>query len=118
MAANLWGDGSLWGDGDLWVAFAAESVEHIVEKEQQCHRLSLKVTYTASPIPGVTEAFNIHDVRVRLSKIRQGSYTYETFVDATTPSERLGIRVSHAGSEFIISNMQLLASRKQHQPKG
>ena len=114
----LWGDGSLYGDGDRYTSTEGIPFEYKVEKEVQCHRLSVKLSYTASSIAGAPEAFRIHDIRVRLAPIRQSEYTHQAYVDKVTPSERLAVAVTHSGSEFIISHIQLRASRKRHQPKG
>lgn len=114
----FWGDGSLYGDGDYYYEPANGPAEYVVEQEVHCHRLSVRVNYTSAAIAGATESFRLHDLRARVAPDRQASYTYEAFVDATTPSERISILVSHSGSEFIISHLQLVAQTKKHQPKG
>jgi hypothetical protein len=118
MPLGRWGDGGLYGDGALYNDFNENSTDYVVEQEVQCHRLSVRLTFTPSLAPGTTGAFRIHDVRVRLSPIRQGSFTHEAFFDLTTPSQHLSAVVKHSGSEFVISNVQLFAQRKKHQPIG
>lgn len=113
-----WGDGSLYGDGDYYYSIEGTPFEYSVEYEVHCHRLSVRINYTTAAIPGAGEAFRIHDLRARLAPDRQASFTYEAFVDATTPSERVSAVINHSGSEFIISHLQLIAQRKKHQPKG
>ena len=113
-----WGDGSLYGDGDYYYELPLSPLEYSVEYEVHCHRLSVRFQYTAATTPGSPEAFRIHDVRARVAPDRQASFTYEAFVDATTPSERVSAQIYHGGSEFILSHVQLIAQRKKHQPKG
>lgn len=113
-----WGDGSLYGDGDYYFAPSQAPAEYIVEYETHCHRLSVRISYTADTSPGLTEAFRLYDIRARLAPDRQASFTYEAFVDRTTPSERVSAVIHHAGSELIISHIQLIAQRKKHQRKG
>lgn len=113
-----WGDGSLYGDGDYYYSLEGSPFEFSVEREVHCHRLSLRIQYTAAAIPGAGEAFRIHDLRVRVAPDSQLSFTYEAFVDATTPSERISAVVHYSGSEFLLSHAQLIAQRKKHQPKG
>lgn len=113
-----WGDGSLYGDGDYYYGPVTVPAEYIVEYEVHCHRLSVRFNYTADVTAGLTEAFAIHNIRARVSPDRQGSFTYEAFVDRTTPSERISIVVNHSGSELIVSHLQLIAQRKKHQRKG
>ncbi len=112
-----WGDGSLWGDGDLYVSTEGIPFEYSVEQEVHYHRIAVRVNYTASTIPGAPESFRIHSIRLRVAPDSQKSFTHEAYVDLTTPSERLSAIVNHAGSEFIISYIQLIAQRKKHQPK-
>lgn len=115
---NTWGNGDLWGDGGLYDTTEGDSGEYSAERELHYHRVSLRVNYTAEVIPGGSDAFRIYDLRLRLAPDRQASFTHEAFVDATTPSERLSLRITHAGSEFNVNHLQLIASRKKHQPKG
>lgn len=117
MTLNYWGDGSLYGDGDLYTAIAGAS-EYGAEYETQGHRVSLRLTYTANVAAGTSEAFIIHALRLRLGTRQQRSFTHEVFVDRVIGTERVSLKVSHSGSEFIISSMQLIAQRKRKQPKG
>jgi hypothetical protein len=113
----LYDDGSLYDGGSLYVSLEGVPFEYLVEREVHCHRVSARINYTAQTTPGFDEAFRIHDIRLRVAPDSQSSFTHEAFIDGTTPSERLAARVTHTGSEFIISNIQLFAQRKKHQPK-
>ena len=112
LVTNRWGDTSHWGDGDLWDGENLSPVEYIANKELQCHRLSVKLTKTGST------NFVLHNLVARLSRIRQGGHTHMAYIDEVTPSRHLSIKVKHTGSEFILSYLYLLASRKKHQPRG
>lgn len=118
ITSAYWGDGSLYGDGDYYFSIEGTPFQFSVEQEVHCHRLSVRVTYTAAAIPGAGEAFRIHDLRARVAPDSQDAFTHEAFVDATTPSERISAVVNYRGAEFILSHLQLIAQRKKHQPKG
>lgn len=112
VVTNLWGDGSLWGDGDVWNGKNYSPIEYVANQEIQCHRLSIKLTKTGST------DFVLHHLVARLSRIRQAAFTHIAYIDKVTPSRHLSVRLSHQGSEFILSELTLLASRKRHQPRG
>ena len=112
MATNLWGDGSLWGDGDVWNGENYSPIEYLATQEVQCHRLSIKVTKTGS------SKFVLHNLVARLSKTRLDGFTHMAYVDKVTPSRHISLSVAHRGSEFILSAIRLIASRKKHQPRG
>ena len=114
---DYYGDPIFYGDIDLYHNdFTDSPLDFYAFREVQCHRLSCRITYT--PTPGLHGAFKIHSVRPRLSPIRQGSFTHESFVDAITPSQHLAVRITHSGSEFILSHLQLITQRKKKQPVG
>lgn len=111
-----WGDGSLYGDGDVYTSLYGITAEYIVEREEtECQYLSITINYTSSSI---SEDFLIYSIRPRLSPLSRKPYAYEAFVDATTPSERLGVTLSHSGSELMIYDIRLVAQRKKHLRKG
>lgn len=118
ITPNYWGDGGLYGDGDYYYSPSIAPVEYVVEREVHCHRLSVKITRTATAEVGSGEDFCIHSIRARLAPDRQGSFTHEAFVDAVTTSERVSAKINYSGGEFILSHLQLIAQRKKHQPKG
>jgi hypothetical protein len=105
------------GDGDLYSA-DLQALNYAANQEAHMHRISVRLTYTAAVIPGGGEVFKIYDIRLRVAEDRQGSFTHEAFIDATTPSQRIAVKLSHSGSEFIVSHIQLIAQRKKHQPIG
>ena len=117
MVLHYWGDGSVYGDGDLYTPLA-RNTEYGVEYETRYHRVSIRLEYTAEAVSGAADAFVIHSIRLRLGERAQQSFTHEVFVDCVSNSERVSAKVSHAGSEFILSSMQLIAQRKRKQPKG
>jgi len=113
----LWGDTSLgpartWGNGDLWNGATTIPVPYLANQEVTCHRLSLVINKTGS-----TE-FVIHRLTVRLATISQSTLPFIAFVDKVTPSEFLSVKISRVGAEFIVSRIQIIASRKKHQPVG
>lgn len=111
-------DFGIYGDGDIYESDANVSLAYSVEREVHGHRISVRLRYTASLIPGGSEAFRLHDLRLRLAPDSQFSFTHEAFIDRVTPSNRLSVRVTHTGSEFNINHIQLIAQRKKHQPIG
>jgi hypothetical protein len=114
----LYNDGSIYDDGTKYIDTDGVPVSHSVEHELHYHRISARVNYTATLIPGAAEAFRIFDLRLRVAPDSQQSFSHESFVDAVTPSEYLSAVINHAGSELIISNIQLIAQPKKHQPVG
>ena len=111
-------DGSIYDDGTLYLDTDGVPCNYSVEHELHYHRISARVNYLATIIPGTAEAFRIFSLRLRVAPDSQFSFSHEAFVDATTPSEYLAAKVNHNGSEFIISNIQLIAQRKRKQPVG
>lgn len=108
----------IYGDGDLYGSDIATVVKSVANQEVHGHRVAVQITYTGAVVPGGSEAFRINDIRLRLTPDRQGSFTHEAFIDKVTPSTRIALQITHAGSEFIISHAQLIAQRKKHQPIG
>jgi hypothetical protein len=111
-------DGSIYDSGVKYIDTDGVPVAYSTERELHYHRISARVNYTATVIPGSAEAFRIFDLRLRVAPDSQFSFSHESFVDAVTPSERLSAVIKHDGSELIISNIQLIAQPKKHQPVG
>ena len=113
-------DGSIYDDGTKYVGTTITPTEYVAENEVHCHRLSVRLDYTAVIIPGSDESFRIHSLRPRVAPDSQQSFTHEAFVDGTTPSERLSCLVHYTGfvTDFQIYNIQVIAQTKKHQPKG
>jgi hypothetical protein len=114
----LWGDGSLWGDGDLYTFIGNVPFAYSADQEVQPHRLSLRLNYTAFGVVGFLDGFRIHSLRLRLAPGRQAVFTHDAFIDGVVNSTRIAVALTHSGSEFIVSHIQLIASRKKHMPKG
>ena len=112
----VYGDG-LYGDGGLYESNDGIGLEYITTQEVQGHWIAAKLTYVATVIPGTNEAFRIYSIRMLLAPDRQVVFTYNAEVDAVTTSERVSLRLT-ATTNFQINHLQLLGSRKRHQPKG
>jgi len=111
-------DGIIYDDGTKYLSTEGVPFEYSVEREVKCQRVSVIIHYRPTLIPGADEAFRVHNIRLRISVQGASEFTHQAFIDGTTPSERLSPIVRHRGSEFIISNIQLTAQIKKHQPKG
>ena len=112
----VYGDG-LYGDGGLYGSRDGIGLEFITTQEVQGHWISARLTYVANVTPGTNEAFRLYSMRVLVAPDRQVVFTYNADVDAVTTSERISLRLT-ASSNFQINHLQLLGSRKRHQPKG
>lgn len=90
-----WGSGPVWGDGSKWCSRVGVPYEFVAEREAHIHRLTVKIKYTYCHTPGMPEAFRIHELRARISPDRHADYPYQAFIDGTTPSERLSMRLKY-----------------------
>lgn len=90
-----WGSGPVWGDGSKWCSRGGVPYEFVAEHEAHVHRLTVKIKYTYCHTPGMPEAFRIHELRARIAPDRQADYPYQAFIDGTTPSERLSMRLKY-----------------------
>jgi hypothetical protein len=111
-------DGSIYDDGTKYSDVDGVPLSFGVEHELHYHRISARINYTATTTPGSIEAFRIFELRLRVAPDSQQSFSHESFVDMTTPSQRIAAVLHHSGSNFTISNIQLIAQRKKHQPIG
>ena len=69
--------------------------EFVAEHEAHIHRLTVKIKYTYCHTPGMPEAFRIHELRARIAPDRQADYPYQAFIDGTTPTERLSMKLKY-----------------------
>ena len=90
-----WGSGPVWGDGSKWCSRVGVPYEFVAEREAHIHRLTVKIKYTYCHTPGMPEAFRIHEIRARIAPDRHADYPYQAFIDGTTPSERLSMRLKY-----------------------
>lgn len=90
-----WGSGPVWGDGSKWCSRVGVPYEFVAEHEAHIHRLTVKIKYTYCHTPGMPEAFRIHELRARIAPDRQADYPYQAFIDGTTPTERLSMKLKY-----------------------
>jgi hypothetical protein len=69
--------------------------EFVAEREAHIHRLTVKIKYTYCHTPGMPEAFRLHELRARIAPDRQADYPYQAFIDGTTPTERLSMKLKY-----------------------
>ena len=111
-------DTGIYDDGDLYQSTDGLPTSYIAVQELHYHRISPRINYTASVIPGAGESFKIFNIQLRVAQDSQQSFSHEAFVDLTTPSEFISPKINHLGSEFVIANVQLIAQRKRYQKSG
>lgn len=111
-------DFGVYGDGDLYQSTNAGIDEYVTEYEAHLRRVGVVVRYTATQIPGATEAFFVSRIALRASPDRPTNYTHEAFCDRIEFTTRLSVVVKATGSEFQLYNVMLIAKGKRHQPKG
>ena len=101
-----WGSGPVWGDGSKWCSRVGVPYEFVAEREAHIHRLTVKIKYTYCHTPGMPEAFRIHELRARISPDRHADYPYQAFIDGTTPSERLSMRLKYTPAQGVADSTE------------
>lgn len=101
-----WGSGPVWGDGSKWCSRVGVPYEFVAEREAHIHRLTVKIKYTYCHTPGMPEAFRIHELRARISPDRHADYPYQAFIDGTTPSERLSMRLKYTPVQGVADSTE------------
>jgi hypothetical protein len=111
-------DDGIWGDGDIYFSDSEVISGFIARQEAQAHHVAIRLRYIPTIIPGAVESFRILRVALHDAVGRQESFSHEAFIDLVESTDHIGLRVTHAGSEFNIRHAQIIAKERQAYIRG